>query len=60
MVVSSCCVVERYYPKFLATEKKGDIRFLVGLVLAVLVRLEGEGISVRLYRGLRRRYWISD
>ena len=27
---------------------------------AVLVRLEGEGISVQPYRGLRRRYWYSD
>ncbi|MBI5909513.1 MAG: DNA internalization-related competence protein ComEC/Rec2, partial [Betaproteobacteria bacterium] len=27
---------------------------------AVLVRLEGEGISVQPYRGLRRRYWYAD
>ena len=27
---------------------------------AVLVRLDGEGISVQSYRGLRRRYWYQD
>jgi len=27
---------------------------------AVLVRLEGGGISVQPYRGLRRRYWYAD
>ncbi|TAK68353.1 MAG: DNA internalization-related competence protein ComEC/Rec2 [Betaproteobacteria bacterium] len=27
---------------------------------AVLVRLEGEGISVQPYRGLRRRYWYAE
>ena len=27
---------------------------------AVLVRLEDEGISVRPYRELRKRYWYAD
>ena len=46
-------VVERYRASgahMLRTDSAG----------AVLVRLEGEGISVRPYRGLRRRYWYSD
>jgi beta-lactamase superfamily II metal-dependent hydrolase len=27
---------------------------------AVLVRLEDEGVGVRSYRELRKRYWYSD
>ena len=46
-------VVERYRlsgAQMLRTDSAG----------AVLVRLEGEGISVRPYRELRRRYWYAD
>jgi competence protein ComEC len=46
-------VVERYRAsgaQMLRTDSAG----------AVLLRLEGEGISARPYRGLRRRYWYSD
>jgi len=46
-------VVERYRAsgaQMLRTDSAG----------AVLVRLDGEGISVQPYRGLKRRYWYSD
>ena len=46
-------VVERYRAsgaQLLRTDSAG----------AVLVRLEGEGISVRPYRETRRRYWYAD
>jgi competence protein ComEC len=46
-------VVERYRAsgaQMLRTDSAG----------AVLVRLEGEGIRVQPYRGLRRRYWYLD
>ena len=46
-------VVERYRAsgaQLLRTDSAG----------AVLVRLDGEGIGVQAYRGLRRRYWYSE
>ena len=46
-------VVERYRAsgaQLLRTDSAG----------AVLVRIDGEGISVEPYRGLRRRYWYAD
>jgi competence protein ComEC len=46
-------IVERYRSsgaQMLRTDSAG----------AVLVRLEDEGVSVRPYRELRRRYWYAD